>query len=88
MAKKCETICHLLISTVVTDGLVNNMAPGLLFTMLMVVCFALFVINGVALFHPFGFGYGYLVLSALLTLDLGGLSHHGDRYRVANLNND
>ena len=76
---------YLLISTVVTDGLVNDMAPGLLLAMLMVLCFALFVVNGTALLHPFGFGNRHLVLLALLTLDLFCLPDHRHGHRIADL---
>ena len=67
---------HLLVSTVVTDGLVNNMAPGLLFAMLMVLRFTLLVIHRVAFFDPFRFGYLNFVLATLLALYFLNLSHH------------
>ena len=67
---------HLLVATVVTDGLVNDMAPGLLFAMLMILRFTLLVINRVAFFDPFRFGHLNFVLAALLTLNFLDLPHH------------
>ena len=52
------------------------MAPGLFFAMLMIVGFALFVINGVALFDPFGSRHWHLILTTLLALNFFGISHN------------
>ena len=76
---------HLLVSTVVTDGLVDNMAPGFFFAVLMIFCFALFVVDRVAFFNPFGFGYCHLVFAAFLTLDFFDLAYHRDCYWIAHL---
>ena len=76
---------HLLVSTVVTDGLVDDMAPGLFFAVLMIFSFALFIVDRVALFDPLGFGHGDFVLTAFLTLDFFHLADHGNSYRMANL---
>jgi len=63
------TFAMLLISTVVTDGLIQLMAPGLLFAMLVIFSFTFFIVNRVALLDPFGFGHWHFVLTAFLTLN-------------------
>ena len=76
---------HLLVSTVVTDGLVDNMAPGFFFAVLMIFGFALFVVDRVAFFNPFSFGYCYLVFAAFLTLNFFDLAYHRNCYWIAYL---
>lgn len=61
------------------------MAPGLLFAMLVVFGFALFIINGVALFDPFGLGHGNFVPLALLALNFPNLNDARNGSRGANL---
>ena len=56
------------------------MAPGFFFAVLMIFGFALFVVDRVAFFNPFSFGYCYLVFAAFLTLNFFDLAYHRNCY--------
>jgi hypothetical protein len=79
------TTNYLLISTVVTDGLVDDMAPGLLLAMLVVFSFALFIIDRVTFLNPFGFRHCHLVFTAFLALNFLSLPHYRHWQRLTNL---
>ena len=61
------------------------MAPGFFFAVLMIFGFALFVVDRVAFFNPFSFGYCYLVFAAFLTLNFFDLAYHRNCYWIAYL---
>lgn len=76
---------NLLIAAVVTDGLVNHVAPGFFLTVLMIFSMTLFVVDGIALLHPLRFRYWHLDFTTLLAVNFLGLSYHGDWHGFANL---
>ena len=78
-------ILYLLIATVITYGLIKHMTPGFFFTMLMIFCFTLFVIDWITLFNPFSFCHRYFVFLTFLTLNLFCFDNRWNWYRFTNL---
>ena len=79
---------YLLIATVITYGLIKHMTPGFFFTMLMIFCFTLFVIDWITFFNPFSFCHRYFVFLTFLTLNLFCFDNRWNWYRFTNLKID